>query len=112
MEQFFSSISGTYTIMAAVSGLVAIGFGVYWLFNKGAKQRHIAQLREQLDTMRPTDPEYNKVKLLLAAMIADSNMASAFDYSGDSSDSGQGLMIADPIAVDRTIKATGVLASS
>ena len=93
MEQVFTNITQGLSYLWILGGTIAIGFGIYWLFNKQARQKQIAELRRRHEEMAPTDPEYNQVKLLLSAMIADSQMHSVFNHdssnsSNSSSDSG------------------------
>jgi len=54
-----------------VVALFMVGLGIYWLFNKQAKLRHIAELRKKLDEMKPTDPEYGAVRALHTSMVID-----------------------------------------
>jgi uncharacterized membrane protein YgcG len=59
------------TTAIGVVALLALGLGVYWLFNKQARLRHIAELRKKLDEMQPTDPEYGAVRALHTSMVID-----------------------------------------
>src|SRR5882724_3269948 len=79
------------TIVFGVAGLIAVGFGIYWLFNKQAKLRGLALLRMRLDELEPSDPEYNGVRALYTSMMIDaerwgffhSDSGSAGHSSGD-----------------------------
>src|SRR5712664_190081 len=46
------------TTLFCIAGLLSIGLGLYWLFNKQARLRDLAELRKRLDELKPSDPEY------------------------------------------------------
>jgi hypothetical protein len=56
-----------------LGALALFCLSIYWLFNKIAKKRQIAKLREMLDKMDPTDPEYNQAKTLYATLMLDAH---------------------------------------
>jgi uncharacterized membrane protein YgcG len=103
MNFIASAAAVTTTVIGAVA-LVMVGLGVYWLFNKQARLRHIAELRKKLDEMQPTDPEYGAVRALHTSMVIDAHRwglfksddssgahdGSAHSGSGDTGDSGGG----------------------
>jgi uncharacterized membrane protein YgcG len=60
-----------WTTVCCLVGLVSIGLGVYWLFNKRARLRDIAELRKKLDQLEVTDPEYGAVRALYTSMVID-----------------------------------------
>jgi uncharacterized membrane protein YgcG len=69
-----NSIANAATVTTTAIGVVALlalGLGVYWLFNKQARLRDIAELRKKLDEMQPTDPEYSAVRALHTSMVID-----------------------------------------
>ena len=70
MNFIASSAAVTATVIGVVA-LLALGFGVYWMFNKQARLRDIAELRKKLNEMRPTDPEYGTVRALYTSMVID-----------------------------------------
>jgi hypothetical protein len=60
-------------IVFGVVALLAVGLGVYWLFNRQARLRDIAKLRSKLDELQPTDPEYGAVRALYTSMVIDAH---------------------------------------
>lgn len=105
MESAIHISAGFFSTVFALAGGVAIGFSIYWLFNKQAKARQLAELRKQMDDLRPTDPEYNQVRALYTSMMIDAQRWEFFskkqagegaqgsshhdtDSSGDSSSDG------------------------
>jgi hypothetical protein len=54
-----------------IVGLLSIGLGVYWLFNKQARLKDLAELRTRLDDLKATDPEYGAVRALYTSMLID-----------------------------------------
>ena len=77
------------TTVFGIVGLLTIGVGVYWLFNKQAKSRQLAELRKKLDELRPSDPEYNAVRALYISMMIDAGRWDLF-HSGSGSDGNSG----------------------
>lgn len=63
-------------------GIIAIGFSLYWLFDRKAKLRHLAMLREKLEKLSPTDPEYDIAKALYVSALASTSLFSSSDSSG------------------------------
>jgi hypothetical protein len=67
-------IAAPAALWATLVGLVALlplGFGIYWLFNKQARLRDLAELRKRLDELRASDPEYTAVRALYTSMMVD-----------------------------------------
>ena len=65
---------GSATILfLGIVGLLIVGIGIYWLFDKQARLRDIAYLRKKLDLMQPSDPEYNAVRALHTSMVIDAH---------------------------------------
>ena len=52
MEQALDYTSAFSLGLYGLAALVALGLGIYWLFNKKAKQRQLAELRAKLDEFR------------------------------------------------------------
>lgn len=73
-----------FTILPALVGFTAIILSIYWGFNKEAKERHRRQIKEQLDKLSPSDPEYNDVRNLYITTTID---AATFENMSASSDS-------------------------
>ncbi|RXT35458.1 hypothetical protein [Bradyrhizobium betae] len=57
--------------MFGIVALVTLGLGIYWLFNKRARLRDIAEMRAKLDELEPADPEYGMVRALYTSMVLD-----------------------------------------
>jgi uncharacterized membrane protein YgcG len=101
---FMANAAAVMTTVFGVVALFMVGLGIYWLFNKQARLRQIAELRKKLDEMKPTDPEYGAVRALHTSMVIDahrwslfksddssvSDDGSAHSGSGDTGDSGGG----------------------
>jgi hypothetical protein len=78
-------ITNSALIMRAVFGvvgLVIIGLGVYWLFNKQARLRDLAEVRKRLDRLNPTDSEYGAVRALYTSMVLDAERWGLFGVDG------------------------------
>lgn len=60
-----------WTAAVCVVCLLLIGLGVYWLFNKQARLRDLAELRRKLDELKLSDPEYGAVRALYTSMAVD-----------------------------------------
>ncbi len=84
MPSIFDGISIIWTSLYGLSGLLLLGLGVYWFFNKKAKERQLAKLRKLLDELQPTDPQYNQVRALYTAMMIEGQRGDFFGHtSGD-----------------------------
>jgi hypothetical protein len=73
-------------IVFGVVALLAVGLGIYWLFNKRARPKHLAELRKRLDDLRPADPEYGAVRALYTSMVIDAHRWGFFHSETGSSD--------------------------
>jgi uncharacterized membrane protein YgcG len=88
MDAVAKVIAAPAALWATVVGLVALlplGFGIYWLFNKQARLRDLAELRTRLDELRASDPEYSAVRALYTSMMVD---AERWGFTKSSSGSG------------------------
>jgi hypothetical protein len=74
-----------WTTVVCIVGLLSVGLGIYWLFNKQARLRDLAELRNKLDELKPSDPEYGGVRALYTSMVIDAERWGFFH-----SDSGSG----------------------
>jgi uncharacterized membrane protein YgcG len=86
---FIISAASITTIVFGVVALMALGLGVYWLFNKRTRLRDIARLRKQLDKLKPTDPVYGAVRALYTSMVIDAHRWGFF-HSDSGSDGSSG----------------------
>ena len=77
----------TITVFGIVA-MIAVGCGIYWLFNKQARLRDLAELRKQLDHLKPSDPEYGAVRALYTSMVIDAERWGFFHSGSGSSDHG------------------------
>jgi hypothetical protein len=77
------------TTVLGIVGLLTIGLGIYWLFNKQAKLRDLAELRKKLDELKPSDPEYSTVRALYTSMVIDADRWGFF-HSDSGSDGNSG----------------------
>ena len=75
------------TTVFGIVGLLAVGLGIYWLFNKQARLRDLAKLRKKLDELEPSDPEYSAVRALYTSMVIDADRWGFFH--SDSASDGQ-----------------------
>ena len=91
-------------LWATVVGLVALlplGFGIYWLFNKQARLRDLAELRKRLNELGVSDPEYGAVRALYTSMMVDAerwgfiNSSSRSGGDGESADHSGGDHVGD-----------------
>ena len=73
MEQALNYAASFSLSLYGVVALVAVGVGVYWQFNKKAKQKQLAELRAKLETMQSSDPEYGQVRALYTSMMIDAH---------------------------------------
>ena len=71
MAGAFADPAATTITMLGVFLLFPLSLGVYWLFNKQARLREIAELRELYARLTPTDPEYGTVRALYTSMVID-----------------------------------------
>jgi hypothetical protein len=77
-----------WTSVACFVGLLSVSVGIYWLFNKQARLRGLAELRKKLDELEPSDPEYSGVRALYTSMVIDAERWGFFH--SDSVSSGDG----------------------
>jgi hypothetical protein len=75
------------TIVFCIGGLLSIGLGMFWLFNKQARLKDLAELRRKLDELKPSDPEYGAVRALYTSMMIDAERW-GFLHSGSGSPDG------------------------
>jgi uncharacterized membrane protein YgcG len=86
-----SMLAGPATMTVTLFGIVALmtlGMGIYWLFNKRARLRDIAELRQKLDLLAPSDPEYGEVRALYTSMVVDAERWGF--YAAESGSGGHG----------------------
>jgi hypothetical protein len=81
--------AAVWTTVVCIAGLLSIGLGIYWLFNKQARLRDLAELRKKLDELEPSDPEYGAVRALYTSMVIDADRWGFF-HSGSGSDGHSG----------------------
>jgi uncharacterized membrane protein YgcG len=86
---FIANAASITTVVFGVVALLAVGLGVYWLFNKQARLRCIAEMRKKLDKLEPTDPEYGPVRALYTSMVIDAHRWGFF-HSDAGSDGSSG----------------------
>jgi hypothetical protein len=77
------------TTVLGIVGLLTIGLGIYWLFNKQARLRDLAELRKKLDGLKPSDPEYSAARALYTSMVIDADRWGFF-HSDSGSDGNSG----------------------
>jgi uncharacterized membrane protein YgcG len=87
MNMLASPAKITVTVFGAVA-LMTLGIGIYWLFNKRARLRDIAEMRARLHELAPSDPEYGAVRALYTSMVLDAERWGF--YAGESGSSGHG----------------------
>jgi uncharacterized membrane protein YgcG len=73
MEQALNYISSVSLSLFGIAALIAVCIGIYWLFNKKAKQKQLAELRAKLEQMQSSDPEYGQVRALYTSMMIDAH---------------------------------------
>jgi hypothetical protein len=104
MDTIANIIAGpavVWTTLVCIVGLLSIGFGIYWLFNKQARLRDLAELRKKLDELKPSDPEYGDVRALYTSMVLGAarswffHPGSASDGHGGSTDHSGGDHVGD-----------------
>ena len=71
MMSVIAGSAALVTTVFGIAGLLAVGLGIYWLFNKQARFRDLAELRKKLDQLEPSDPEYGAVRALHTSMVID-----------------------------------------
>jgi hypothetical protein len=71
VTKIIAAPAALWTTMVGVVALLPLGFGIYWLFNKQARLRDLAELRKKLDELRVSDPEYGAVRALYTSMMVD-----------------------------------------
>lgn len=92
--------AAVWTTVVCIAGLLSVGLG-YWLFNKRARLRDLAELRSRLDELKPSDPEYGAVRALYTSMMIDAerwgffHAGSGSDDDGGSADHGGGDHVGD-----------------
>jgi hypothetical protein len=78
-----------WTTLVCIAGLLSLGLVIYWLFNKQARLRDLAEMRKRLDELKPTDPEYGDVRALYTSMMIDAERWGFFHSgSGSNGDGG------------------------
>ncbi|TYO60740.1 hypothetical protein FXV83_42230 [Bradyrhizobium hipponense] len=96
MTKILAGPAAVWTIIVCIVGLLSVGLGIYWLFNKQAKLSDLAELRKRLDDLKPSDPEYGAVRALYTSMMIDAerwgffHSGSGSDGDGGSADHGSG----------------------
>ncbi|MGC2779874.1 MAG: hypothetical protein WA418_29955 [Bradyrhizobium sp.] len=71
MERAFADTAAFTVTMLGLFLLFPLSLGVYWLFNKQARLRDIAELRIRMAQLAPNDPEYGTVRALYTSMVID-----------------------------------------
>jgi hypothetical protein len=93
--------AAVWMIVVCIAGLLSVGLGIYWLFNKQARLRDLAELRKKLDDLTPSDPEYGAVRALYTSMMIDAERwgffhpGSGSDGDGANADHGGGDHVGD-----------------
>jgi hypothetical protein len=99
MNNVLSDSASIAVISTTITALTAIGLSIYWLFNKKARQRDLLILRNKLDELKPTDPEYNQVRALYISMMLDAertDFLDSSDHAGVSEHHDMGTYHSDP----------------
>ena len=52
------NFAAAWRALIGVAGLLTIGIGSYWLFNRQARLRELAEMRARLAEVQVSDPEY------------------------------------------------------
>lgn len=73
MEQALNYVSSFFLSLYGIVALVVVCVGIYWLFNKKAKRKQLAELRARLEQMQSSDPEYGEVRALYTSMMIDAH---------------------------------------
>lgn len=87
MEQALNYATSFFLSFYGIVALVVVGVGIYWQFDKKAKQKQLAEMRAKLETMQSNDPEYGQVRALYTSMMID---AHRWDFYRGSDASGGG----------------------
>jgi hypothetical protein len=87
MSMLASPATMTVTLFGIVA-LVTLGMAAYWLFNRRARLRDIAELRRKLDELQPSDPQYGAVRALYTSMVVDAERLGFFPAEFPSGDHG------------------------
>jgi hypothetical protein len=87
MNMFASPAAITTTVFGIVA-MITVSLSIYWLFNKQARLRDLAELRKKLDDLEPSDPEYGAVRALYTSMVIDAERWGFFHSDSGSSDWG------------------------
>ena len=77
MSMLASPATMTVTLFGIVA-LVTLGMAAYWLFNRRARLRDIAELRRTLDELTPSDPQYGAARALYSSMVVDAERLGFF----------------------------------
>ncbi|MBR0850652.1 hypothetical protein JQ543_23120 [Bradyrhizobium diazoefficiens] len=77
MSMLASPATMTVTLFGIVA-LVTLGMATYWLFNRRTRLRDIAALRQKLDELKPSDPQYGAVRALYTSMVVDAERLGFF----------------------------------
>nr|QIP11035.1 hypothetical protein HAV00_25385 [Bradyrhizobium symbiodeficiens] len=89
MTKIFLGPAAVWMAMVGIAGLLSVGLGIYWLFNKRARLRDLTEMRKRLDELRPSDPEYGAVRALYTSMMIDAERwSSVHSGSGSHGDTG------------------------
>ena len=84
------NFAAAWTALIGVAGLLTIGLGIYWLFNRQARLRELAEMREKLDEMQVSDPEYGPVRALYTSMVLDAERWGFFVFDAGTNGHGAG----------------------
>ena len=84
------TFAAAWTALIGVAGLLTIGLAIYWLFNRQARLRELAEMRKKLDETQVSDPEYGVVRALYTSMMIDAERWGFFLFSGGSDGHGGG----------------------
>jgi hypothetical protein len=109
MDTITKIIAGPAAVLTTVfciAGLLSIGLGLYWLFNKQARLRDLAELRKKLDKLAPSDPEYGPVRALYTSMVIDAERWGFFFIPAP----GRTAIVGAPTTAAVIMLAMGVLA--
>lgn len=79
MKLFSDPAINIYVLLAAISGLLALGLGAYWLWRRKAKQEFLMELEATLDKMLPTDPQYSHLRALYVSLSIEAHRQDFFN---------------------------------
>jgi hypothetical protein len=89
ITKIIASPATVWTMAVCAVALLSIGLGLFWLFNKQARLKNLADLRKKLDELSPSDPEYSGVRALYTSMVIDAERWGFFHSdSGSCNDAG------------------------